>query len=544
EYKSPETWRNLIQNQELLQQEKMASAQRLLEASNLLEDLLLNAQSTSVLLLFEQLINQSGMVHYLSQKGHQNEDLQALFSFFRFVEDACMKKPNLRLSELLSTIAKMEANRLDLGMLKVQFSGKEGVQLMTAHASKGLEFDHVFILDAVQKNWEPRKGGNTGNFAFPPTITFSRSEDEMEAARRLFYVAVTRARKGLYISFSESDEDGKGLAPARFVDELLQHNELEIEQRSVDPEEVTKAELILLRERSVRMESPMLSAEAIDLLLEDFAMSPTGLCNYLDCPIRFYFEQVLRVPSSSSEAAAYGTAVHYALKRYFEKAKALPEQHFPTAEVLVADFIHEMERQKLYFETSKYEHWRDFGAKELPHYLESRIKRWEGEKNSLLEIPIRDVEVRGVPLTGHVDKLVIHSAQSAAIIDYKTSKFRKGDFSAPSEKDPIGGDYWRQLVFYRILLDGYPPIRQQIDSAAIDYLNRDSDDSFPIEAVRVDQQAVELVKDQITDSYARIQNHEFQEGCGEDNCKWCQFVKARNQEASMRNERTERLDDH
>ncbi|MEO1436058.1 MAG: ATP-dependent DNA helicase, partial [Bacteroidota bacterium] len=544
EYKSPETWRNLIQNQKLLQQEKIISAERLLQASTLLEDLLLNAQSTSVLLLFEQLINQSGMVHYLSQKGHQNEDLQALFSFFRFVEDACVKKPNLRLSELLSTIAKMEANRLDLGMLKVQFSGKEGVQLMTAHASKGLEFDQVFILDAVQKNWEPRKRGNTGNFTFPPTITFSRSEDEMEASRRLFYVAVTRARKGLYISLSESDEDGKGLAPARFVDELLEHNELEIEQHSVAPEKVTEAELMLLRERSVRMEDPMLSTEAIDLLLEDFSMSPTGLCNYLACPIRFYFEQVLRVPSSSSEAAAYGTAVHYALKRFFEKAKALPENNFPTAEVLVADFVHEMERQKLFFETSKYEHWRDFGAKELPDYLNGRLQRWEKEKNSLLEIPIRDVEMRGVPLTGHVDKLVLHSSNSAGIIDYKTSKFRKGDFSPPSDKDPIGGDYWRQLVFYKILLDGYPHIRQRIDSAAIDYLNRDTDDSFPIQAVNLDQQAVETVKTQISDTYRRIRNHEFQEGCGDDNCKWCQFVKARNQEASMRNERTERLDDN
>ena len=120
----------------------------------------------------------------------------------------------------------------------------------------------------------------------------------------------------------------------------------------------------------------------------------------------------------------------------------------------------------------------------------------------------------------------------------------QGEFSAPSIKDPVGGDYWRQLVFYKILVDAYPHIRQRIDGAAIDYLNRDKDDQFPIQAVKLDAKAVETVKDQIANSYESIMDHEFREGCGDENCKWCQFVKSRNQEASMRNEKMEELDDH
>lgn len=69
---------------------------------------------------------------------------------------------------------------------------KEGVRLMTIHASKGLEFDYVFVV-GLEQDLFPHK--NIGNR--------KRSKEEEEEERRLFYVAVTRARKQLFLSYAE-----------------------------------------------------------------------------------------------------------------------------------------------------------------------------------------------------------------------------------------------------------------------------------------------------------------------------------------------------
>ena len=82
---------------------------------------------------------------------------------------------------------------------------KEGVNLMTMHAAKGLEFDTVFVIEA-----------NEGSCPYKKAI----ADEEIEEERRLFYVAMTRAKRKLVISYVK-ENNGKDLLPSRFVSELL-----------------------------------------------------------------------------------------------------------------------------------------------------------------------------------------------------------------------------------------------------------------------------------------------------------------------------------
>ena len=82
---------------------------------------------------------------------------------------------------------------------------KEGVNLMTMHAAKGLEFDTVFVIEA-----------NEGSCPYKKATT----DEEIEEERRLFYVALTRAKRKLVISYVK-EKNGKDLLPSRFVSELL-----------------------------------------------------------------------------------------------------------------------------------------------------------------------------------------------------------------------------------------------------------------------------------------------------------------------------------
>ena len=84
-----------------------------------------------------------------------------------------------------------------------QGNAKEGVQIMTYHASKGLEFDFVYLPDC-----------NEGIIPYRKCIT----NEEIEEERRLFYVAMTRAKEKLSIFYIDGDKDNRHLI-SRFVKE-------------------------------------------------------------------------------------------------------------------------------------------------------------------------------------------------------------------------------------------------------------------------------------------------------------------------------------
>lgn len=82
---------------------------------------------------------------------------------------------------------------------------KEGICMLTMHGAKGLEYDTVFIL-----------GANEGSMPYRRAVM----QDETEEERRLFYVAMTRAKRQLVISYVK-EKNGKDCSPSRFVKELF-----------------------------------------------------------------------------------------------------------------------------------------------------------------------------------------------------------------------------------------------------------------------------------------------------------------------------------
>ena len=88
---------------------------------------------------------------------------------------------------------------------KKQSESSEGVSLLTMHGSKGLEFDTVYIMSANEGCIPYKKAG---------------IEEEIEEERRLFYVAMTRAKQTLVISYVK-EKNGKTVEPSRFVNELF-----------------------------------------------------------------------------------------------------------------------------------------------------------------------------------------------------------------------------------------------------------------------------------------------------------------------------------
>ena len=94
----------------------------------------------------------------------------------------------------------------------------------------------------------------------------------------------------------------------------------------------------------------------------------------------------------------------------------------------------------------------------------------------------------------------------------------------PNEKEPNGGDYWRQAVFYKILLDNDRSNDWQPVSTEFDFIEPVNEEYKTVK-IEVNAADITTVKQQIVTTWQKIQDKEFKTGCGKPDCDWCNFVK-------------------
>jgi DNA helicase-2/ATP-dependent DNA helicase PcrA len=540
-------WRNLIADPQALQTLPLKNTKNILAFADLSAELILCYRQLTLTELLERTLNRSGLLAYLMQHPQNRTSIPLIYTFYYFVQNEVAKNPTANVADLLATIAKMNENKLQLNLQKTLNAANEGIKLLTAHSAKGLEFTHVFILDCVKERWEADNTSANYQFKLPPTLTHNSTsaEDDQEAARRLFYVALTRAKTHLHLSYAQTDNDQKPLQKTTFLDEAL------TAQQNYQLRTITLPDTDLLQAQARTLAPPtippheLLSTPLLNEILANFTLSATSLHRYTTCPISFYYHDVLRIPTTTSEAAAYGIAIHHALRLLFERMKSDPELRFPSQKTLIQDFEAEMERQRKNFTLSQYRRRLQQGREILPQYFLQQLGACR--KNVNLETHIHTVEYNGVPLTGTIDKIEFLDSTTLHIVDYKTGKPHKEHLKPPSNpiENPIGGKYWQQLHFYKILLQRHPQYQQyNITDGRIEYLEKDrKTDTFPAHNIELHYNHTDLVKKQITHTYQQIQAHQFYVGCGKPTCKWCQFVSQRTAPNSFRDDDGETLDD-
>ena len=97
----------------------------------------------------------------------------------------------------------------------------------------------------------------------------------------------------------------------------------------------------------------------------------------------------------------------------------------------------------------------------------------------------------------------------------------------PDREKLHGGDYWRQAVFYKILVDNDPTRSWNVISTEFDFVEPDSKTKeYHRQKVVISPHDIDLVKAQIKAVHEGIMNLEFSRGCNEPYCKWCNFVKS------------------
>lgn len=490
------------------------------EACEITERLIGAVSNETVQTLLEKVVREAGFLSFIMHHPDKSWLMQLLSGFYDHVKEETRRHPLLTLQDFMNRIELMRKEGLVLPLIQV--SGNEkGVNLLTCHGAKGLEFEYVFFVGNSSNCWEKKRKPHNG-FSFPDTLFATQAKgNEVEELRRLFYVAITRARKYLYISFPNYTNEGKPLEPSMFIAEIQQEHELPAEKIIV--EEKIRTQFIALQfEKLVAPEVQHLDDDLVDRFVNGFAMNATALSNYLRCPLGFYYQNIIRIPSPKNEAAEFGSAIHHALEQLFVRMKK-NNNIFPVVDDLLNDFTWFMRRHRESFTKEQFERRMEYGIDILTSYYNFYVTKWN--KIVAVEMNIRNVMLDEIPLKGKIDKIEF-DGKNATVIDYKTGDPEKcaDKLSRPGTKEPNGGDYWRQAIFYKLLID-LNPKDWNVSAVEFDFVEPDKKKNYQRKRIDISSIDMDIVKEQIREVWMKIQRKQFYTGCGKEDCHWCNFVK-------------------
>ena len=215
----------------------------------------------------------------------------------------------------------------------------DAVALLTVHQAKGLEFPVVFVANMVETRFPAR--GRPPRLALAaelggsdeivprdpraPEAPTALDEEALREERRLAYVALTRAREQLYLTASERATGGvRPRKVSRFISEALDLARTQLEETVFTGERSSAVAALEVAEPAAAV-LPARAAGAAEQT--PLTLSYTAIEAYLACPLRYHYQQRLRIPLPPHHAAIYGSALHAAVAEFHrgQMAGAVPE---------------------------------------------------------------------------------------------------------------------------------------------------------------------------------------------------------------------------
>ncbi|MBU1292711.1 ATP-dependent helicase [Patescibacteria group bacterium] len=493
----------ILRSMQDLKKAKIASPDNAYALGALIEELAREATIERPAVVAEHALIRSGLLKSMLESPQRAEGLGAVRALLSLFEDLARREHAAQLPRALALVSLYEEREMSLSGRV--FSDDTRVKVMTVHGAKGREFRRVFIPRLTESVWSTR--ARAEHFHLPDILSGSAG---LEDERRLFYVALTRGKEHVTLSYAETKGEGRMDEPSVLLEDLAE----EILSREATPE----AEDLLTAESDALVAAPS-EDERATLRAAFFAqgLSPTALNNYLDCPWHYFYVNLLRIPEAENKFMLYGTAVHAALKRYADERKQGSDIG---PEGLYEAFDRTLERSPL-TERELLE-LKEKGNRSLSVWHSERSLSWpaDTEAELLLEAYLPLPGEENLLVRGALDR-VDTTPQGLRVIDYKTGKSKSRNDIQGNTKES-NGNYYRQLVFYRMLLARSETPRH-MHEGVIEFVEPDEKDRIRTEAFEITSEEVDELEEKIAQTAKEILSLSFwNETCEDPECKWCQ----------------------
>ncbi|HEX8965274.1 MAG TPA: ATP-dependent DNA helicase [Patescibacteria group bacterium] len=303
------------------------------------------------------------------------------------------------------------------------FSNTNAVNILTIHASKGLEFPVVFMVNLVKDRFPSRE--RSEQIPLPQEIikeVLPMGDYHTEEERRLFYVGITRAKDILFMTASKLYGQGK-------------------RERKLSPFVLESLGLETVEKIKMQKEKASLQLSLLDLFPESKAETAIPgaqilekrpvLVSYLSysqiqtfdvCPLHYKLKYILKIPSSPTPATAFGQSVHAALRDFYFRKKNNIETDFKDIEQIIKNTWISEGYSSIDEERNAYKKAIDVVTKYLTQHFNPENLPLE------LELPF-EFFINRLRVGGRIDRIDTLPDGTIEIIDYKTGT------NIPEEKD-------------------------------------------------------------------------------------------------------------
>ena len=378
----------------------------------------------------QQKLTAEGAFTYLVRQFGLPEDDPVVRAIVRFVA-AWKEKTFVRDASLPEFLQYLEYYQQGRGIIplfteaqmdELQRRYPEAVQLMSVHAAKGLEFAHVWLLRVTSGAFPTYFKESL--FEFPPALRSSIAVGEGKVVhdqeeRRLFYVAITRARDRLSIG-SRPGKGKKDPTPPGFLRTLIGDRRLNGSLTTSDSNGSGSARLPLEPSPVGRW---MLLPPAF--AKDEMALSANAVQSYSTCPMKFKLERDWKIPGEAAAAMQYGFAIHTVLKHYYDPAAHAQELTIEDAVLafkreFAKGYIDDPVQRRMYEER---------GEEQLRTLLQSSprgsVEVMAAEHKFSFKLGDREIK-------GRIDRIDRLEDGAVRVIDYKTGAPKDRKFADES----------------------------------------------------------------------------------------------------------------
>ncbi len=472
------------------------------------------AKIESVSRVIYAFLEDSGYLNILSQKaekdGRQNvENIFWLRQFFKKVENFEAVNLDKSMSNFVRMIDMMLETG-DTGSIDIEAeSGPEAVKVMTIHGAKGLEFRWVFVVNLVDRRFPTIKRREAIKLPQPLIKEIIPEGDiHLQEERRLLYVAMTRAKQGLFFT---SAEDYGGKTAKKFSRFLY---ELGLVKKETPPEPALVAGF--LQKPAVLQKV----GKQISTVRLPTKFSFTQLAAFETCPLQYKFAFVLRIPCKGKYNFSFGRTMHNTLYQFLQQwlermgrgqvnlfsqtGKLKKSKKSLNNKLTVKDLLkiyNEYWIDEWYENKRHQEKYKEKGKKILKIFYDDFIKA--SPQIKYLEKPF-NFKLGEYVIKGKIDR-IDEVDDGLEILDYKTG----------SSKNKLTPQNKQQLLIYQLAAQSL--FSEPITQLTYYYLENGKKISFlgkPEELEQMEKKIKETIKE--------IKTSDFAPRPGQM-CKWCDF---------------------
>lgn len=370
------------------------------------------------------------------------------------------------------------------------FGVGQGVKVMTMHASKGLEFDFVWIAHMDEKSLF---GSSRNAFTLPEIVENLIEEKDDLVVKRQVYVAITRAKKHCSISYAHESYTGAPLELAHILTnlagEFFNTIGLEESEKLLMSGGVGK----IVTKETVE-DTPFGKTELAIVVKSEYEkakVSVTLLNNFFECPWKWYFRNLLQLPEAKSASLVFGSVVHECLEAILKSGAK------PTLKDIEKYLDTSLDKNNV-FDKNEVRRIKKDALPLLLNWVEVRLAQLAKSFTSERSVSYKDPNFPHLSMYGKIDLTENLPGGELRVTDFKTGSSKTKNVIEKDGEEGRLSSFIRQLSMYTYLIRGNDK-NIKVTESVLEFLEEDPKNKDYMYKTSITPEHLELLQRDIKD---------------------------------------------